>query len=185
MDHNIPQSPELIEAVKWLDEKLDDRRRLAEVTPTTRIGGDQDPPSREAQASALLDDAVAWMKETDSKFDGQMLLKGILMRWVDTDAARQAEEILKQDLEWQKTERDHLRQYVLHRCRGFDRFALEEKHEHYQSQRVPRLQWAIKSWTAIIKDGGDPVAVSEARQRITVLREILDELDTPPDSTDK
>jgi hypothetical protein len=70
---------------------------------------------------------------------------------------------------------DQLLQYAIHRCRGIDRFANEEKNPFYQSQHVPRLQRAILAWSAIIRDGTNPTAVQEARDRVLELKATLEQ----------
>ena len=176
----VPQArrgrPSLIEAVNWLDETVDDRRQLALEYPSTRIAGDEDPPSRNQQASAFYDDAIKMMKTDEHRFDGQMLLKGIIMRWLDTEFAEKAGDELRVDLAWKQREFATLMEYSIHRCRGFDRFATEEKHEMYMGERIPRLQRAIQGWGAIIQNNGSQEIVSEARERVKVLSAKLDEL---------
>ncbi len=186
MDHSVPESPVLSEAVRWLDETIDERRQLAVREPTTRIAGDQDPPTLEQQAKAFFEEAGAMMIDKDRKFDAQMLLKGIAMRWPDTEFAERAGRLLSLEPEWKKTEYDWLRQYAVERCRGYDRLATEEKHEFYFPQLKSRMQNAILRWEQIRREGGDPAAVAEARERIQVLRQKLAELPkNPPAGSDK
>lgn len=174
MPHEIPGSEKLIEAVTWLEEKAAERAELAARFPTTRIEAEQ--PTNEAQAQAFLDEGQEMMKDASTRFDGQMLLKGIAMRWPDSPTARQAGEVLMADTGWKETELEQLRQYAIHRCRYIDRFANEEKSEFYANQRVPRLQRAILNWNTIVQDGSNPTAVQEARDRIQVLSKTLEEV---------
>ena len=176
--HEIPDSPHLIEAIKWLDEEMDQRHELGERSATMRTAGDQVPPTRAEQAKAFFAEATKLMQNDETKFDGQMLLKGISMRWGDTEEAQEARSILMLDTSWRQSETDQLREYMIHRCRGLDGYAMHEKHEHYKDQHRVRLEAAIMSWKTIIQDGVNQGAVKEAEQRIEVLEAALQKLDS-------
>ncbi len=173
MDHDIPGSDKLLEAVKWLEEKAIDRSQLAERYPTTRIAAVQ--PTNEIQAQAFFDEARLMTAADDTRFDGLMLLKGIAMRWPNSAIVGKIGNEMMTDTTWTTTERDEFRQYVIHRCRGIDRFANEERNEYYSNQHVPRLQQAILAWNSVVHEGSDATAVQEARERIQVLKKTLED----------
>ncbi len=181
LDHKIPESSVLIEAVQWLEETIERRQQLADQFPASRISGDRDPPSAAAQAANFYNEAQMMLSEPDHSFDGYMLLKGLVMRWPDSPHSELAKRHLGRDRSWQRIEMKRLLDYMVRRARGFERLALEETHEMYLPQRKARIQTAIGNWENIAKSGGDRAAVAEARERIRALKQALDE--TPKDPT--
>ncbi len=180
MGHSIPKSPVLIEAVRWLDEGIEQRRELAEQYPSTRIAGDQTPPTHAEQAKALFDEANLMVLDEQRKFDGQMLLKGVATRYEKSenavDYSERSRRLLKLNNNWQRIEADRFMDYFAERSRGFDRLALEEVNSFYDAQREVRYQHAIQNWARIIRQGADGELLKEARERIQVLKKALDEL---------
>jgi pimeloyl-ACP methyl ester carboxylesterase len=79
------------EMFRWLEVAAEDRGKLAEKYPATRVARDPLPP--EQMAEAVLAEAKKRMKEDPASPVGMALLKGITFRWADTAAAVQAKEV--------------------------------------------------------------------------------------------
>ena len=69
-----------------------------------------------------------------------------------------------------------MRDYMIHRARGLDSYAIKETHKQYADQKKVRLEAAIMAWSQIAKNVNDNAVREEAVQRLKVLKPLLDQI---------
>jgi predicted esterase len=173
--HAMPPAEIIDEAVRWLDDGLESRRKLAESYPATRAPADA--ASRQSRASQLLAEGKGRISDKQTLYSGLMLLKGVADRWPDLPAASEAKTILLEqesstDRSWVNDQRaERLRLLIAH-ARGLSDYATGPLPQPYLARRGEMARVAIQEWEAVIQDGQDVAAVAEARQRLAQLEKL-------------
>ena len=121
--HAIPAAPLVGEALRWLEEGLPARQKLAERNPNTRGSADA-PPSRENAAKKLLMEAKSRLQDKTQVYVGLMQLKGVLDRWPDLAAAEEAKQLLLAveqgaDRTWEEQDIAEQRKFLIARAGRF------------------------------------------------------------------
>jgi hypothetical protein len=176
LGHGIPDAKPLQEVFTWLDEKAADRKKLARLYPGSRSGG-ANPPTREAQAKALAEEAGERLAKPATKYSGLMQLKGILDRWPDLPEATTAkEQLLKieqaSDKAWEADDIAEQRRFLIARARRLGDYAIGPLPQQYAAQRKDMATGAIQLWEQVIQDGQDKKAVDEGKRAVEKLKEL-------------
>lgn len=176
--HALPALPHFAEAVAWLDEGLTARRRFAKAFPASRVSL-TDSPTRDAWAGQLLAEGKSRLANKDQNYSGLMLMKGVLDRWPDLSAAREAKAILEKneqgaDREWELQDIAHQRKFLVARARGLSDYATGPLPQQYANQRAGMAEGAIKLWSMVIDDGQDKEAVADGKKRLVELLKLVD-----------
>jgi pimeloyl-ACP methyl ester carboxylesterase len=176
LGHAIPPPAVIDEAVRWLDDGLDARRKLAQSYPATRAAVES-PPTREAQAGQLLAEGKDRLNDKKTLYSGLMLLKGVLQRWPDLAAADEAKAILLRqesatDRSWEEEDRAQQRRFLIAGARGLSDYAAGPLPQPYAAQREKMARSAIQLWEQVIQDGQDRPAVAEAEKRLLELKKL-------------
>jgi hypothetical protein len=95
LGHALPASEVLGEAFKWIEEDLP--RRQADSKDRPLLGVPPEESMTPAKLAARqLDAAKAELREAERTWRGVVLLQGILSRWDNTEAGRQARKLLNE-----------------------------------------------------------------------------------------
>jgi predicted esterase len=178
LGHGIPDAKALQEAFTWLDEKASDRKKLARLYPASRAGGAK-PPTREAQAKALSDEAGERLQKPATKYSGLMQLKAVLQRWPDlpeADSARQALLKIEQsgDTAWEADDIAEQRRFLIARARRLGDYATGPLPPQYAGQRKDMAGGAIQLWQQVIDDGQDAKAAAEGKKALEKLQAVAE-----------
>ena len=108
-----------------------------------------------------------------------MLIKGVLDRWPDLSAAREAKAILEKneqgaDRDWELQDIAHQRKFLVARARGLSDYATGPLPQQYANQRAGMAEGAIKLWNMVIDDGQDKEAVADGKKRLVELLKLVD-----------
>lgn len=176
--HAVPASSYVKEAVAWLDEGAPARRKLAEEHPASRVSFD-DSPSRDVAAKQLLAEGKRRVAAPATTYSGLMQMKGVLERWPDLPAAREAKAILERqeqadDRTWEQEDVAEQRRFLIARARGLSDYASGPLPQQYAAQRPNMARAAIRLWELVIDDGQDAAAVEEGRRRLAELGKLAD-----------
>jgi predicted esterase len=176
MGHGIPTGKSLVEVFRWLEDGLESRRALAKKHPASRLA---EPKSREEWAAALLAEGKGRLGDTKTLYSGLMQVKGVLDRWPDVPAGREAETILKEyegrpERPWEAEDVAEQRKQLIVKARSLDGYASGPMPKQYQAQHADMIGAAIELWRQVLADGEDREAVAKARERIPKLQALLE-----------
>jgi hypothetical protein len=176
LGHGIPNATSFAQAFQWLEDAVDDRRKLAKRYPVSSL---QKSISREEWAKLLLEEGKDRLKNKDTLYSGLMQLHAIQTRWFDLPQATEAKIILAEyqdakDQSWAKQDVDEQRAFLIARAKGVDAYGSGDLPKQYEGQRKSMLQAAINLWKDVVQDGQDKTAVKEAKARIPKLQKLLD-----------
>lgn len=179
MDHAMPASPQFQEVFQWLEQGLAKRRELAKKYPAMRMAGDASP-DREALAKSLLNEGKKRLEAKTTLYSGLMLLQGIMTRWPDVDAAKEAKDILldyeaRKEKPWEAEDIAEQRKFLIAQARALDAYASGTLPQQYQAQRADMLKKAIELWQQVLQDGQDQKAVQDGKKRLPELQKLLEE----------
>ena len=178
LGHGLPSAGVLAEALRWLEEGLQGRRRLAAEWPAMRTAAE--PASREAWSKALLDEAKKRLQNPKMLYAGLSQLQGLAVRWQDLPAAAEANLILgKYEAEaerpWEADDLAEQRKFLLAEARGLAAYATGPLSPQYEKQRSGMAGAALERWQMLLADDPDSPAGREAQARIPELQKLLDE----------
>lgn len=181
LGHGVPGEKQLTEAVKWLDEGAEQRRKLAKDYPAMRLAGDA-APSREDAAKALLAEGKQRLEAKETVYSGLMLLQGCMKRWPDLPAADEAKKILldydgRKDKPWEAADVAEQRRFLIAGARSLDAYASGDLPPQYVKERPDTAKEAIKRWQMVLEDGVDADACREAKKRIPALEKLTGDSD--------
>ncbi|MDX1947548.1 MAG: hypothetical protein SFU86_19270 [Pirellulaceae bacterium] len=176
--HSIPAALLIIEALRWLDEGLPARQKLAKAFPATRAPADA-PLSREDAAKLLLMEGKSRLKDKAQVYTGLMQLKGVLDRWPDLAAADEAKRLLLAveqgaDRTWEAQDIAEQRKFLIARVRALSDYATGPLPQQYQAQRPEMARAAIELWKLVIDDGQDQAAVADGQKRLSELEKLVE-----------
>jgi predicted esterase len=176
MGHAVPKAEQLAEVMTWLEEGAATRKQLAQTWPASRIP-ESEAPTREEQASALLAEGQARLKEKRTLYSGLMQLKGVMVRWPDLPAAAQAQRELlareqQADKSWEREDIAEQRKHLIARARGLSNYATGPIDKQYLSQRPQMVQAARELWKLILDDGQDAATIAEAKGSLLKLEQL-------------
>jgi len=179
--HAIPTTPDVKEALEWLEQALPQRRQLADQFPASRLGS-QDAPTREQSAQRLLAEGELRLKKPATRYSGLMQVKGVLERWPDLKTAQKAQSILLEfergdDRTWEEEDIAEQRRFLIARAKCLTAYATGPLPPQYQRQRPDMARAAVELWKLVISDGQDEAAVAEGRRRLKDLEEVLADAD--------
>lgn len=177
LGHGIPSAETLGEAYRWLEDGLKDRRAMAKRFPASSLS---DAPSRKEWSGRLFAEAQLRLKSDDSPYAGLMQLKGIRVRWNDLPEADRALKILQEydsadDRPWEAEDIAEQRRFLIAQARGVDAYATGPLPKQYQKQKASMINAAIRLWSAVIQDGQNEEAVTEAKRRLPILQSLSKE----------
>ncbi|MBP90933.1 MAG: hypothetical protein CMJ64_30185 [Planctomycetaceae bacterium] len=178
LGHGIPSAKSLDEAFLWLEEARGERVAVAMRFPASRASRSEGL-TREGQAASLLAEAKRRVESKETRYSGLMQMKGILTRWPNLAAAREARSILLSyeqgdDRSWAAEDIVEQRRFLIARARAIDAYASGPLPRQYDRQRADMVKAAINLWKTVLNDGQDADAVAEARKRLPELEKILD-----------
>jgi hypothetical protein len=175
LGHGVPDEKQLLEAVKWLDEGVERRRKLAKDYPAMRLVG-QGVPSREEAAKALLSEGKRRLEIKKTLFSGLMLLQGCMNRWPDLPAADEAKKVLLEyegkDRPWEAEDVAEQRRFLIAQARALDTYASGDLPPQYAKERSETAKQALALWQKV-EDGVDADACREAKKRIPILEKLV------------
>ncbi len=175
LKHQIPGAEVLAEAIQWLDQAIDQRSAYAKQYPASRVEPNE-APDRWQQSEALYEEAEQRRRQGETRFTGDMVLKGIVSRWPELELSKEIAATLNAEMSWREQEMNEMHEYLRHRSRGLDAYATKETHPFYADQKRVRLEAAILSWSTIVKGATNDDAVREATERLIELEMMLDQL---------
>ncbi len=176
LGHGIPRDEMLQEALRWLDETAGKRKELAKHFPGIRaaVGG----PEREAIAKALLAEGKQRLAVHGQVYAGLMQIKGVLERWPDLPAAREAEKVLleyenRKEKPWEADDIAEQLRFLVAEARSLDAYYTGDLPAQYARERAKKLKDALQRWQFIQKASPDSPAGKEAAKRIPALEKLL------------
>jgi predicted esterase len=177
LGHGVPNDKVFDATLKWLDEAVAERRKLATKFPASRINSDS-APSRVEWSQSLLAEGLSRTETRETRFSGLMQLQGVRVRWADLPAAEKALAVLTQyeqnaDRSWEDDDVAEQRRELIARARALDAYGSGELPPQYIKQRPEMLKAAIDLWKQVIADGQNKQAVDEAKRRLPVLDKLL------------
>ena len=175
LGHGVPGEKQLTEAVKWLEEDADKRRKLAKDYPAMRAA--EAAPSREEAAKALLAEGKKRLEAKETLYSGLMLLKGCMERWPDLPTADEAKKILleydgRKEHPWDAEDVAEQRKFLIAQARAIDAYASSDLPPQYIKMRSDMAKQAMDLWQKVLDDGVDADACREAKKRIPVLEKL-------------
>ncbi len=178
MGHAIPQGATLGEALAWLDEGTEARRKLALKHQAMRIAPGEAPDARQ-WSDMLLAEARERLKEPDLVFSGLMQLKGLSARWPDEPAAAEAKKVLlpysaAKDRPWSKTDLDEQRRYRVAEARALTDYVTGPLEGPYADKRQEWAKAALDRWQDILRRNPNAALRREAEKRIGELEKLSD-----------
>ncbi len=179
LGHAVPSDGTLSDVFKWLDQGVENRRKLAEKWPAIRAA--QATMSRDAMAKHLLAEAKQRTSRPENVkllYSGLMLMKGVYTRWPDLPEAAEAKQTLVKfdgdaNAKWQDEDIAHQRLFLVARARSLDAYASGPLPKQYLAQRPQMAEAAVRLWKMVIDDGQNKKAVEEGKLRIPALVKFL------------
>jgi predicted esterase len=177
LGHGIPNAKVLGEALTWLDEGAPKRREMAKKYPASRVEAGEGP-SREEQALALLAEARRRIEKRETLYSGLMQARGVLRRWPDTAAGKEASKLLldyerRGEPGWEKEGVAERRRFLLAQARALDAYVSGPLPPVYAKRRPDMVKQAVALWEGVLAEGPDGDAGQEAKKRIGALRKLL------------
>jgi pimeloyl-ACP methyl ester carboxylesterase len=176
LGHGIPNAGVFAEAYQWLEADLPNRKKLAKQFPASSLAKSI---QREEWAKLYLAEGRQRLTNKETLYAGLMQLHLIQTRWSDLPQAEAAKKILAtyqiaKDQAWAEQDVVEQRAFLVARAKGVDAYASGDLPKQYEAQRKGMLQAAINLWTNIVQDGVDKAAVKIGKERIPVLKKLLD-----------
>jgi len=175
MGHAIPPSATLSEAIKFMEEGKDARAALAKKYPATRAAASE-VASREDVAKALLAEGKVKLAGKGSGYPGLMLLKGVMERWPDLEAAKEAKKILvefeaKKEKPWEADDIAEQRKYLVAEARSLTDYILNgiPPASQYAKSRPDMARKAMGLWTQVVSDAPDSDEAKEGKKNLLEL----------------
>jgi pimeloyl-ACP methyl ester carboxylesterase len=164
----LPLASQLEEMFVWLELARGRRRALGNQYPPARMA-DGTVPSAETWAAGVLAEARKRLGDRKTRESGLMQLQGVVARWKDTPAARDADRLLKQQ-DWRKVYARQQMTFAYREARALDSY-LQLERSPGDPQRLPALlRLAVARWTEVDRNGPDGKEGKEARKRLAELR---------------
>ena len=163
MGHDIPQAEIMEEVVAWLAADLKRRKEDARARPKLSLKFDE-AFRGDAEADRLLTAARTEIEDKERLWQGVAILRGIVKRWPDSEAAGASQELLKKIFD------DPDQAEVLNRLR------LDDDRKSFGAQargleRIGKLPQAIEAWDALARNHPDSPTADEARAEVRRLQE--------------
>jgi hypothetical protein len=176
LGHGVPDEKQLLEAVKWLDEAVEPRRKLAKEYPAMHLAG-QGAPSRQEEAKALLSEGKRRLETKKTVYSGLMVMQGCMNRWPDLSAADEAKKILldyegRKERPWEADDVAEQRRFLIAQARALDAYASGDLPPQYLKEKPETAKQAAALWQKVLEDGVDANACREAKKRIPLLEKI-------------
>jgi pimeloyl-ACP methyl ester carboxylesterase len=176
LGHGVPGEALLSEALKWLEDDLARRQKLAKKFPATRLAGNA-APDRAAMAKAIFDDGKQRLAQRETVFAGLMLMQGCLTRWPDAPAAAEAKKLLldyeaRKEKPWEQDDIAEQRRFLIARARALDAYASGELPAVYAKERPQMAKQAAELWKQVVDDNPDSDAGREGKKRIPELEKL-------------
>ncbi len=173
LGHTLPSERTFRQAFDWLEEGLAGRREFARKYAASRIGH----PTRDEWSANLLAEAKQRIEDDEVRYTGMMQLKGIMNRWPDTPAGKEARELVghwhnesdgvaKQDVSEQ-------REFLHIKARAATAFARGPIPKGRVMFRSDYAKNAISLWKKLKEEGADSTIVEQADDAIPKLEKLL------------
>jgi pimeloyl-ACP methyl ester carboxylesterase len=178
MGHSMPNAQQVVEIVRWLDEAEPHRAAFAKKYPASRLAADN-PPTKEDWAKALLAEALNRFEARETQFSGVMQLHGIVARWPETTAGREALRRSRQleaqaERPWEADDLDEQRRFLFAKARHLDAYASGPLPKEYEKTRPSMAREALQLWQVLLEDSPDSPAGKQAARRIPELRKLAE-----------
>jgi predicted esterase len=172
LGHTMPPSSVLEQAFLWMEEGLDQRRKLAAEYPMSRSS---QTLSREDWATGLLQEAEARLKSENEAYRGIALLESIISRWPELPAATQAKMLLEeqQSIEegpWCQQRDAEIRLIACLRAEGMQRLATSPARSFVRDQQGAIALEAVARWEKLLAKTTDEEERQSIAQNIKELR---------------
>jgi hypothetical protein len=165
----MPSTAELEEMFVWLELSRAKRRAVGAEFPTTRMA-DGIVLDSESWAAAVVLEARKRLGDRKIRESGLMQLEGVTTRWKDTEAAKQADRLLKAQDDWRKVYSRRQLDFAYREAKGVDAY-LEVLAD---PARLPGLlRIALVRWEEVEKQGVTGKEAQEARKRLIQLRRLV------------
>jgi len=176
LGHGVPKDEVLQEAVRFLDQTAAQRNDLAKRFPASRAGATD--PGREGAAKLLLAEGKQRLAMKGQVYAGLMQFKGVLERWPDLPAAKEAEKVLleydnRKEKPWEVEDIAEQRRFLIAEARSLDAYASGDLPAQYAKDRAGMLKKALELWQLVQQDSPDSPAGKEAAKRIPALEKML------------
>jgi predicted esterase len=176
LGHGIPTAAVFTEALRWMEEGLPLRRRLAAQWPAMRAPAE--PATRAVWSQALLEEAKLRLTSPATLYSGLMQLQGVAVRWQNLPAAAEAKEILanfeaETERPWEADDLAEQRRFLLAEARGLTAYATGSLAPQYEKQRAHLAGAALERWQLLLGDDSDSPEGREAQRRIPELQRLL------------
>jgi pimeloyl-ACP methyl ester carboxylesterase len=173
--HALPPAATIAEVVKWLDEDVERRARVAKKAPTSRAAPDGALTSEES-AKALFDEAKKQLGDKSAMHRGLMLLKGVAGRYPDLATGTAALKLLqeydvKKDRPWEDDDLAEQRKQIAAEARGLGDYALNgtPAGSQYEKQKPDIAKRAIDLWGVLIQDNPNSALGKEGKKWVAEL----------------
>lgn len=177
LGHSMPGEKLLAEAWLWLEQDLPRRQALAKRYPTSRLSANADT-SREALAAALLAEGKKRLGEKGTQYAGLMQIKGVMERWPDLDAGKQARKLLleyeaKPERPWEADDIAEQWRFLVAGARSLDRYGSGPLDARYEKMRPDMLKSALELWEKVTSAKPDSPEGKEGAKRVEEIKKKL------------
>jgi hypothetical protein len=108
-----------------------------------------------------------------------MQAQGVVRRWPDTAAGKEARGVLldyeeKREKPWEADDIAEQRRFLVARARAIDAYGSGPLPPTYAKQRPGMLKAALALWEKVLEDSPESEGGKEAKKRIPLLRKLLE-----------
>ncbi|MBL8829457.1 MAG: hypothetical protein JNM18_20930 [Planctomycetaceae bacterium] len=178
MGHGIPPENALAMAYKWLEEGTAKRKQLAKQWPAMSLPATANV-DRDKAAAALFAEAQRRAQQKATLYSGLMQMVGVMTRWPDTEAGREAKTLLekyeaKEDRPWEADDLAEQRKFLAAEAKTLTAYATGPLPDQYEKLRGNMAAAALERWTTILADTPNTPLGKQAPAQIAELEKIAD-----------
>ncbi len=178
MGHGIPNEKAMGPAFKWLEEGTAKRKQLAKQWKAMSLPANS-TPDRGSAAAALFAEAQQRVQQKATLYSGLMQMVGIMTRWPDTDAGREAKTLLeryeaKDERPWEADDLAEQRKFIAAEAKSLTAYATGPLPTQYEKLRGSMAAAALERWTTILADTPNSPLGKQAPAQIAELEKIAD-----------
>jgi hypothetical protein len=170
--HTTPPANVLRDAFLWVEAGLEQRRKLAERFPFSSMAH---PWTVEEWSNGLVDEGTARLATHASASYGILQLRGAVLRWRDSAAAKRARKELDAhdrpgQLTWEQVFHDERLRFALLQSRAFDDHMLGPPPQGFPFSREPLWGMLRLSWQETLYLAKSTPYAAEAEARLAALK---------------
>jgi predicted esterase len=170
--HTTPPGNVLRDAFLWLEAGLDQRRKLAQRFPFSRMSH---PWSADEWSNGLVHEGTLRLASSASASYGIVQLRGATLRWRESAAAQRARKELDAHNRpgpstWEQVFRDERLRFALLQSRAFDDHMLGPAPQGFPGSREPLWQMLRLSWSETLFLARSTPYAAEAEARLEALK---------------